>query len=179
MVRRNGRRRPLGGEGQPGEGQERVRVRAALQDAVIGMAVELGARDPEELAGSDGRMEVHLVGDERELHQGRRYAHQGRLAGNPAGDAVLDVRDPAIQEGCLVVCLDHPGGDEGGADQQPGDVEASGPAGGAVRRRSAVPGRRQPLHAALLGCDRRLDEGHRCPESMPADRIAGDQVALP
>ena len=48
VVRRDRRRRHPRGERQPGQGQERVRARARQEDEGVGLAVDLGARDPEE-----------------------------------------------------------------------------------------------------------------------------------
>jgi sorbitol/mannitol transport system substrate-binding protein len=122
---------------------------------------------------------VHLMGDERAVHQGSRNAHEGRLAVDPAGDAAVHVRPSTVQGGGEGIRGHHAGRDEGGADHQPGHDEATWTAGGSIRRDPAVPGCRQPLHAAVLVGDRRLDEGHRRDQPVPADRVAGDQVALP
>ena len=48
---------------QPGQGQERLCPRSGQPDEGLGVALELGARDPEELARPDGRLEVHRLGD--------------------------------------------------------------------------------------------------------------------
>ena len=48
VVRRHGRRRPARGRRQPGEGQERLRARAGQGDRGLGLAVVVGAGDPEE-----------------------------------------------------------------------------------------------------------------------------------
>ena len=70
----------LEAEGQPGEGQERLRPRAGREDEGVGLAVELGARDPEELTRRGGRLEVHLVGD-RARSTSRLPARRPRAAG--------------------------------------------------------------------------------------------------
>ena len=52
VVRRDRGGGPARGRRQPGQGQERLRPGAGRQDQGLGLAVELGARDPEELARS-------------------------------------------------------------------------------------------------------------------------------
>ena len=111
------------------------------------------------------------------VHQGRRHEDQGRLGVDPAGDAALDLQDPAVQAGGGRVRLEDARRDEGCTDQQPRHHEASGSTGCAVRRHPAVPGCRQPLHPALLERDRRLDEGHDRAQPVPGHRVEGDQVA--
>ena len=112
---------------------------------------------------------------ERAVHQGRRHEDQGRLGVDPAGHAALDLPDPAVQAGSGGVRREDARGDEGCADRQPRHDEASGSTGCAVRRHSAVPGCRQPVHPALLERDRRLDEGHR-PRSASASRSPSQAI---
>ena len=113
------------------------------------------------------------------VHQGRRHPHEGRMAVDPARDAGFDLQDPAVQVRREGLRLDHPRGDEGGSDHEPGNDQAAGSSRGAVRRHPAVPGRRQPLHAAVLVGHRRNDERHRRHQPVPANRVTGDQVTLP
>ena len=116
------------------------------------------------------------LGDQRSVHQGRRHPYEGRVGVDPAWDAPLDLQAPAVQEGRSRFRCEDARGDAGRADQQPRHHEASGSTGCAVRRHPTVPGRRQPLHPALLARDRRRGEGHRCAESMSEHRVEGDQV---
>jgi sorbitol/mannitol transport system substrate-binding protein len=111
---------------------------AMWYDATV--AAGLGARDPEELARRGGRLEVHRLGDRPRLHQGRRYPHQGRLGGDPAGHARLDLPDPAVQEGSRGLRVEDAGSHERRADQQPRHDQTPRPARRAVRRHPPVPG---------------------------------------
>ena len=52
VVRRDRRRRPARGRRQPGQGQERLRAGAGQEDRCLGLAVVVGARDPEDHAAS-------------------------------------------------------------------------------------------------------------------------------
>src|SRR5438874_1738989 len=130
-------------------------LRAGRQDEVVGLAVELGARDPEELARPERRVEVHRVRDRKAVPPGCRAARQGRLGGDPAGNAPVHVPDPSIQEGGQGLRTDHAGGDEGRPDHPPRHHQASGTTGCAIRRHPTVPGCRQSLHPAFLARDRR------------------------
>ena len=102
------------------------------------------------------RVEVRLLGDRPGVHQGGRAEDRRRLGGDPAGHAQVDLRDPGVQEG----------GRRRSPTRRsrrwprrrsttPGTTQAPRPARGAVRRRPGVPGRRQPVHAAVLRGDRR------------------------
>ena len=100
VVRRDRRRRPARGEGQPGEGQERLSRFAPVEKTkASGWLWSWALAIPKSSPGSDGRLEVHLLGDERPVHQGRRHEDQGRLGVDPARDAPLDLPAPAVQEG--------------------------------------------------------------------------------
>ena len=90
----------LEAERQPGEGQERLRAGAGEEDEGVGLAVELGARDPEETRPIRPRAWKYIswaTGPAYIKAAGSRI--DGRLGGDPAGDSALDVRDPAVQEG--------------------------------------------------------------------------------
>jgi len=62
------------------------------------MAVELGARDPEELARSDRCLEVHRVGDRPVVHQGRGHEDEGRLGSDPAGTRLSTYNIPQYKQ---------------------------------------------------------------------------------
>ena len=104
---------------------------------------------------------------------------RGRLGGDPAGHPRVDLRDPRVQEGGRRVRRPDAGGDGLGADRQPGHDAATRPAGRAVRRHPRVPGRRQPVHPAVLGGDRQADVDRRCPGGLPAGRLEGQRRVTP
>ena len=67
-------------------------------------------------------------------------------------------------------------GDVLGADRQPGHDEAAGLSGRAVRGGPGVPGRRKPVHAAVLRGDRRKGVGRLGPLELPAGRLRRPRV---
>ena len=145
-----------------------------------GLAVELGARDPEELARSRGRLEVHLLGDRPAVHQGRRHEDEGRLGRRSRRERALSTYEiPQYKQAATAFASKTLAAMKAAPINNPGTTKRPGSTGCAVRRHPAVPGCRQPLHAALLERDRGLDEGHRRAQPVPADRLAGDQVAPP
>ena len=176
VVRRDGRRRLARGRRQPGQGHERVRHRSGEGDRGVRLALELGARDPAELTRPRHGVEVHLVGDRPRLHQGRRHPDRRRLGRDSAGDEGVHVRDPGVPGGGSRVRRRHPDVDGGGPDRQPGDDAAAGRARRAVRRDPAVPGRRQPLHRAVLQRHRRAGRHRLGVGRLPGHRLAGRRL---
>jgi ABC-type glycerol-3-phosphate transport system substrate-binding protein len=101
---------------------------------------------------------------------------RGRLGGDPAWHPQVDLRDPRVQEGRGRVRRADARGYGLRADRQPGDDAAPRLARRAVRRDPGVPGRRHPVHPAVLGRDRQADVDRRGPGCVPADRLAGGAV---
>ena len=147
-------------------------------DQGLGLAVDLGARDPEELARPGGRLEVHRLGDRPAVHQGRRHAHQGRLGFDPAGTRASTYAIPQYKKAAAAFAAKTLAAMKAAPINNPGTTKRPGLPGGAVRRHTSVPGRRHPVHPALLERDRRLDEvlGSALSQ-VPADRLASDQVS--
>ena len=144
------------GRRQPGEGHERLRHGAREGDRRIRLAVELGARHPRRTRPTRTRRGSTSPGRPAPSTSRPPAAMiPGGWAAIPPGTQGVDVRDPGVPGGRGGVRRRHPGGDGGSPDRQPGDDAAAGPARRAVRRHPAVPGRRQPLHRAVLQRHRR------------------------
>ena len=101
---------------------------------------------------------------------------KGGWASIPPGTRLSTYKLAAVQEGRSRLRCEDARGYASRTNQQPRHDQASGSTGCAIRRHPTVPGRRQPLHPALLARDRRRGEGHRCVESMSEHRVEGDQV---
>src|ERR671910_636004 len=98
------------------------------------------------------------------------------MGGDPARDEGFHVRDLRVPGGRRCVRRRHPRVDGGGPDRQPGDHAEAGPARRAVRRHPGVPGRRQPLHRAVLQRHRRADQHRRGAECLPGHRVPGRRL---
>ena len=97
----------------------------------------------------------------------------GGLGSDPAWHARVDLRDPGVQGGRRRVRPAHARLDRVSADRQPRHDEAPGCAGRPVRRRPGVPGRRQPMHRAVLRGDRRAGVDRLGAPELPEHRISG------
>ena len=138
----------------------------------------LGARDPEDDEQAGPRLEVRRIRDRPAVPQGGRQQDRRRLGGAPAGHAQVDLRDPAVQEGCCGVRGPDARVDGRGPDQQPGHHETPRPARRAVRRGPAVPGRGQPVHTAVLGGDRRSQLDRLRAEELSGHRVASGLAVM-
>ena len=105
------------------------------------------------------------------LPQGGRLEDPGRMGRHPARHPQVDLRDPGVQEGRRRVRAAHARRDLGGADRQSGHDQATGPSGRPVRRHPGVPGRRQPVHSAVLRGDRWADDHRHGTRELPGRRI--------
>ena len=111
---------------------------------------------------------------------GPEYIKAGRRRRSPAAGrrsrparAQSTYEIPEYQEAAAAFAEQTLDGDGRRADRQPGHDAAPGPARRAVRRRPRVPGRRQPVHRAVLGGDRRADVDRRRARRLPGHRLAG------
>ena len=154
-----------------GGGQERLRPSAGRADAVVGMVLVVGARDPYLVEQGRSRLEVHLLGDRTPLSEGGWCADPRRLGGHPAWHAPVDLRAPSVPEGRPRVCEADARRHRVRAGRQPGHDPAARHPGRPVRRHPRVPRRRRPVHRAVLRGDRREVVDRLGARELPEDRV--------
>ena len=115
---------------------------------------------------------VHQLGHRARVHRGRRRADPRWLGGHPARHPPVDLRDPRVPGGGRRLRRPDAGRHGRRADRQPGHHATARSARRAVRRCARVPGRRQPVHGAVLGGHRRTGQHRRRPERLPGHRLA-------
>ena len=176
VVRRHRRRGPSRGQRQSGEGQERLRPRAGGEDEGVGLALELGARDPEELTRSDGRLEVHRVGDRPGYIKAAGTKTKGGWAAIPPGTRLSTYQIPQYQQAAAAFAPKTLAAMEAAPIDNPGTT-----------KRPGLPG------VQYVGIPQFQDVGNRCTQlfssviagstkdtdraqPVPADRVGRDQV---
>ena len=146
----------LEADDSPVKGMNGYATGAGQGDRGLGLAVELGAGHPAELARPRHGVAVHLVGD-RARSTSRRPARRSPVAGRRSRRAPgpRRTRSPSTRRRPPPSPTPTLAAMDAAPIDNPGTTPRPGPARRAVRRHPAVPGRRQPLHRAVLERDRR------------------------
>ena len=155
VVRRDRRRRPARGRRQRGEGQERLRPGPGQGDRGLRLALEVGARHLRSRRPRRTWPGGTSRGRPDRATSRRPGPDPRRVGGDPAGHARSTYEIPEYQEAARAFADQTSTAMEAAPIDNPGTTQAAGEARRAIRRHPGVPGRRQPVHRAVLRGNRR------------------------
>ena len=162
----------------PVKGKNGYALAPVVQDEGVGLAVELGARDPEELARPDGRLEVHLLGDRRRSTS-RPPARRRRAAGRRSrrARALSTYQIPQYKKAAAAFAAKTLAAMKAAPINNPGTTKRPGLPGvqyvGIPQFQDVGNRCTQLFSSVIAGSTKDTD----CAQPVPADRLAGDQVA--